>query len=103
MSVIGFPLGSTGGSTFPIWARGAVLSEPRDDVQGLPLILIGCHTRDGQAGSAVIRDGGALEGEDEAPPPGRFIGCYSGRAPGGEDVGLCWKASAVGEILASAR
>jgi hypothetical protein len=108
VSVIGFPFGLQAGGSLAVWATGFVASEPEIDFNGLPLMLVDCRSRPGQSGSAVIayRSGGAVPtvGGGTAlygAPVWRFLGVYSGRINEQSDLGLVWKATAVGELLAS--
>ena len=106
VSVVGFPFGLTGGGAFAIWATGFLATEPDVDQFGKPIVLVDCRARQGQSGSAVIahRSGGsvAMKNGDSAVfsgPVTKFIGIYSGRVNLESDLGIVWKASAIGELL----
>ncbi len=111
--VIGYPLGISGGASFPVWKRASIASEPSVDVDGVPKIIIDTATREGMSGSPVFaRNTGywAPEGktrmEDHVFGEGTtFLGVYSGRIIG-EDIlaaqlGIVWKESALVEIVES--
>ena len=108
LSVVGFPFGIQTGGSLALWAAGFMASEPDIDFNGLPVFLIDCRSRQGQAGSAVIayRSGGdvAMQGGSTAMfagPITKFLGIYSGRINGGSDLGIVWKASAIQELVDS--
>lgn len=105
VSVVGFPFGlKTDG--YPIWATGFIASEPSVDVEGMPIQLIDCRSREGQSGSPVV----AYHGSGSVPvsvgtfmvmpeAAERFIGIYSGRINSESDLGIVWKASAINELI----
>lgn len=105
VSIVGFPFGISAGGRFAIWATGHVASEPEVDFNDLPVFLVDCRTRPGQAGSAVIarRDGTVtLTSGKQVPTNGavvRFLGIYSGRLHKDADIGLVWKASAIQDLI----
>jgi hypothetical protein len=117
VSIVGFPLGRTAGSIWPIWAQGHVASEPRIPFQHLPVILIDARTNQGQSGSPVIYRQWTPSGYDSTPTGEsdfatatntRLVGVYSGRLVGtGEggqqvlDVGRVWTADAIRTVLTS--
>lgn len=108
VSVVGFPFGLQVGGSLAVWATGFVASEPRIDYNDLPIFLIDSRTRPGQSGSAVIvhRNGGAVTMADGstaimAGPVTKFLGIYSGRINEQSDLGMVWKAAAVGEIISA--
>lgn len=45
VKVIGYPFGYRINKNFPVWAVGALASEPEIDVDKLPFMLIDCRTR----------------------------------------------------------
>jgi len=106
VSVVGFPFGLTGGGCLAIWATGFIATELDVDQSGLPIVLVDCHARQGQSGSAVIahRNGGMVVMRDGgsavfSAPVTKFIGIYSGRVSAESDLGIVWKASAIKELL----
>lgn len=105
ISVVGFPFNIAAGGRFAVWAPGIVASEPDVNFNDLPLFLIDCRTRPGQAGSPVIarRDGVVtLTNGKQVPtngPVARFLGIYSGRVHKDADIGMVWKASVVHELI----
>jgi hypothetical protein len=107
ISVVGFPFAIAAGGRFAVWAPGIVASEPDTDYNDLPLFLVDCRTRPGQAGSAVVarRDGTVtLTNGKQASTNGpvtRFLGMYSGRVHKDADIGMVWKASAIQELILS--
>lgn len=107
VSVVGFPFGISAGGRFAVWAAAHVASEPEVDYNDLPLFLIDCRTRPGQAGAPVLAqrtgmvtltDGRKLPAIGTAT---RFLGMYSGRVHKDADLGMVWKASAIQELIAS--
>jgi Trypsin-like peptidase domain len=108
VSVIGFPFGVSA-EGYAIWATGFLASEPHVDVDGLPVQLIDCRTRQGQSGSPVIayrKDCWVhLDNNTSSMLAGevwKFIGVYSGRINEESDLGIVWKASAVRDLVGSA-
>ena len=106
LSVVGFPFGIQAGGSLAVWATGFMASEPDIDFGNLPVFLIDCRSRQGQSGSAVIayRSGGmvAMASGGSAAFGGhvyRFLGIYSGRINPQSDLGIVWKASAIGELV----
>lgn len=105
VSIIGFPFGRTGGGSLGIWVQGTIASEPAMEWNDLPCFLIDSRTRQGQSGSPVIvhRAGSYLSESGATVFAGdatRFVGIYSGRISDSSDLGIVWKLSALGEILA---
>ena len=107
--VLGYPRGISGSRGFPIWKRASIATEPAIQLDGLPKMLVDTATREGMSGAPVvaIADG---EFDVEGPPPPyrlpgrvyRFVGVYSGRLGKNEmeaQLGIVWKAQAVGEIV----
>lgn len=108
LSVIGFPFGISVGGALAVWATGFMASEPDIDFAGLPVFLIDCRSRQGQSGSPVVayRSGGMVGLADGSTsvfsgPVSKFLGVYSGRINAESDLGLVWKAAAVGELIAA--
>jgi trypsin-like peptidase len=108
LSIIGFPFGLTGGGAFAVWIQGSCATEPAVDWNDLPCFLVDSRTRPGQSGSPVLiyRSGGAMTMDDGSTvvttgTQERFLGIYSGRIHEDSDLGIVWKASAVGEIVDS--
>jgi hypothetical protein len=106
VSVVGFPFGRASYGKFAIWATGFIASEPDLDFERLPIVLVDCRTRQGQAGSPVIayRNGGAVTMRDGSTAffsgeVKRLIGIYSGRINDQSDIGTVWKTSIISEIL----
>lgn len=108
LSVVGFPFGIRAGGSLAVWATGSMASEPDIDFRDLPVFLIDCRSRQGQSGSPVIayrsggmvtmaKGGSALFGGSVY----RFLGIYSGRINPQSDLGMVWKASAIGELVDS--
>jgi hypothetical protein len=108
--VLGYPLGLTGGSRFPIWKRASIASEPGFDLDELPKLLIDTATRKGMSGSPVIavRRGvtqprGTSDFDDSVFGTSEtFLGVYSGRVdddPLGAQIGIVWKAEMVAQII----
>lgn len=107
VKVIGYPFGYRINRNFPVWATGALASEPEIDVDNLPLMLIDCRTRRGNSGSPVVlhypkgtmyphEDGAASTSPQDVI---RNLGIYSGRISVGSDIGRVWKLSAIVDIL----
>lgn len=107
--VLGYPRGLMKQGLLPVWKRGSIASEPELDVEDAPIMLIDTGTREGMSGSPVIavsRSSGFGRREDGTVVAGdraRLLGVYSGRY-GAEDfsevqLGLCWKASLIDEII----
>ena len=109
VSVVGFPLDIRVNGFVPVWATGFVASEPALDVDGLPIFLIDCRTRQGQSGSPVIayRTGAAVHTNGavamNAGGVSRLLGVYSGRVHKDSDLGRVWKAAAILELIRSVR
>lgn len=112
--VLGFPIGMSGGESFPVWKRGSIASEPELNIDNLPKLLIDTATREGMSGAPVFvqqrgywlseeKDsfGNFKKGQGEGR---RFIGIYSGRLGPDEfqaQLGIVWKASVIEEIIRS--
>ena len=103
--IIGFPFGETGGGSLGIWVRGSIATEFEVDWSGLPCFLVDSRTRAGQSGSPVFAysAGPAVMGGGQisitSGPQHRFLGIYSGRINSESDLGVTWRAKAVGEII----
>jgi hypothetical protein len=109
--IIGYPLGMSGGASFPIWKRATIASEPEIDIDNLPKFFVDTATREGMSGSPVYAQEtgfwipeGSNNIKDSVFGKGRrLIGIYSGRI-GAEDefkaqLGVIWKISTIEEIL----
>jgi hypothetical protein len=107
--VLGYPFG-VGPGGFPVWKRGSIAAEPQVLDPNRPCLLIDTASREGMSGSPVIRrswvshmleDGNITVGAATAT---RLVGVYSGRLattdPLDAQLGLCWPANFVGEIVA---
>lgn len=113
--VLGYPLGLDDGNGLPIWKKGSIASEPKNDLGGLPKLLIDTATRKGMSGSPVIvrRTGLTLPrgstgfGADSIfGTSDAFLGVYSNRVGDdtlGAQLGVVWKAKVVEEIIAGAK
>ncbi len=106
VSIIGFPFGLRGGLSFPVWANGFIASEPAVDQFDLPVFMIDCRCRAGQAGSAVVAhsNGGSMimsggEYKKFNGPVTRFLGIFGGRLSQHSDLGIVWRLSAVREVV----
>ena len=107
VSVIGFPFGLMGGGACAIWATGFIASEPKMNLNDLPLMLIDCRGRPGQSGSPVLvhkPNGGPIDAGDHfagalGGPITIALGIYSGRINKHSDLGMVWKMSAVWDIV----
>lgn len=104
VSIIGFPLGITSASYFPIWKGGYIASDPDLDCHGLPLILIDATTRRGMSGSPVLATASNYINKSGANiNSGRvqilFLGVYSGRENELAEIGKVWKANVIKEII----
>ena len=108
--VLGYPVGLMKQGLLPVWKRGSIASEPELDVEDRHVMLIDTGTREGMSGSPVIaisRSSGFRADETgtfTASDRARLLGVYSGRY-GAEDLsqvqlGICWKASLIDEIIA---
>ena len=107
--VLGYPMGMMTQGLLPVWKRASIASEPELKVDDKPIMLIDTGTREGMSGSPVIavsRSSGFLRNEDgtvRAADRARLLGVYSGRV-GAESLseiqlGVCWKASLIDEII----
>ena len=125
VSIVGYPLGITGGGAFPIWKTGHIASEPEIDREDLPVFLVDATTRRGMSGSPVYRRFHGLgwrtrrgtemmdsrtvrAGSSELT---RFMGVYAGRrvhrteSEDGEvieefaELGRVWKPHVIEQIL----
>jgi hypothetical protein len=107
VSIVGFPFAISAGGRFAVWSTAYVASELDADYNDLPLFLVDCRTRPGQAGAPVIaqRTGMVklIDGRQKAAPgfATRFLGIYSGRVHKDSDIGMVWKASAIQELIDS--
>ncbi|QIP14771.1 trypsin-like peptidase domain-containing protein [Spirosoma aureum] len=94
--VVGFPLGITSNSSFPIWKSGLIASEPDLDQEGKPIIWIDGVGYPGMSGSPVYfltdkliyKKGGSFN--SVGPPITYFIGVYSHIYPS-IGLGALWK------------
>lgn len=110
LHIIGFPFGVTGGGMTAIWVRGFIASEPSQNWNNLPCLLIDSRTRSGQSGSPVIAfssggptpmaDGGLAFASD---PMWQLMGVYSGRINRESDLGIVWKPEALREVIKGQR
>lgn len=105
--VLGFPKGISKQGNLPLWKRASIATEPDFDVDNQKLILIDTATRQGMSGAPVVflargtfvnKASTVVVGEASV-----LLGVYSGRF-GAEDeiaaqVGLCWKAQLIHEVL----
>ena len=105
VSIIGFPVGLTQPSGFPIWKIGHMASEHDLDHDGLPTFLVDTTVRPGMSGSPVVsRVYGAVPGSGDLlrfmSPGGatRFLGILSGGFTQPE-VGIVWRPHVIKEIL----
>jgi hypothetical protein len=104
--VIGYPLGV---APLPVWKRGSIATEPEVLVPNL-YMLVDTASRPGMSGSPVIRRSWATHMMEIGPMKSgvevmtRFVGVYSGRLtstdPLDAQLGLCWPAKYVTEIIA---
>ena len=107
--VLGYPMGLLKQGLLPVWKRGSIASEPELDVDDKRVMLIDTGTREGMSGSPVVAvsrlsafrkdETGTATASDRA----RLLGVYSGRY-GAENysevqLGICWKASLIDEII----
>ncbi len=106
VSLIGFPFGLRGGLSFPVWANGFIASEPAVDQFDLPVFLIDCRSRPGQAGAAVVAhsNGGSMimsggEYKEFSGPVTKLLGIFGGRLSNQSDLGIVWRMAAVREIV----
>jgi hypothetical protein len=110
--VLGYPFGISM-SSFPIWKRASIASEPELPIAGLPYFFIDTASREGMSGAPVIvRSLGShdLEGGGTTMtggPASRFLGIYSGRI-GAEDelkaqLGIVWRAEVVTDVIKGGR
>jgi Trypsin-like peptidase domain len=106
--VLGYPRGLALQFEFPVWKRGSIASEPHFDIGEESIILIDTSTREGMSGAPVValsrdpyrRDDGSVGAGNAA----RLLGVYSGRIGKNEEqeiqLGRCWKAVLIEEIIA---
>ncbi|MDF9716042.1 serine protease [Nocardioides sp. ChNu-99] len=104
--VVGFPFGITSGGALAVWTRGSVASEYGFDLNDLPAFLIDARTRPGQSGSPVLFHSTGVNAVPTATamimgggPITRFLGVYSGRINNESDLGVVWRARAVGDVI----
>jgi hypothetical protein len=105
VSIVGFPLGYSGGGRFAIWAQGAIASEPAIDYEDLPCFLIDSRTRPGQSGAPVIY----YSPPGNVPIPAgiafasaeqyELLGVYSGRIHNDSDIGIVWRPECITAVL----
>lgn len=104
--VLGFPLGLKPTGHFPIWKRASVATEMDIPLNDKPAFLVDAATRQGMSGSPVVyvrnRDMHVLGG---AVPTRyvEFVGVYSGRHVGGNEIeaqlGIVWKPEIIRDIV----
>ena len=105
ISILGFPLGFSGGGKFPIWKTGHIASEPDLNYNNEPIFLIDATTRGGMSGSPVfLRSGGPYKSKSgntilSTCSITKFLGVYSGRLPGDTEIGRVWKPHIIEEVL----
>jgi hypothetical protein len=112
--IVGYPY-AIGPAALPVWKRGSIASEPQVLDPERPYMLIDTATRSGMSGSPVIRrswgdqllEDGSIEtsiSKSGVATGTRFVGVYSGRLkssdPRDAQLGLCWPAHFVQEIIA---
>jgi len=106
--ILGYPFGNAA-STFPIWKRASIASEPHVSIDGQPCFYVDTASRPGMSGSPVILrswggfqtdKGGMVAGPGAAT---RFIGVYSGRIVAKDQLqaqlGVVWRAEVVDRII----
>lgn len=111
--IIGFPFGLSSGAFLPVWKSASIATEPRLDVNNLPLFYVDTASRPGMSGSPVVqhtRRAIALttsKGSRVDRFRAEFVGVYSGRIVAKDSLdaqlGLVWKARTVDEIIAGRR
>ena len=77
----------------PLFITGKITSDPNEDPNNWPMILVDCPTETGMSGSfALVRTENNLGG---------FIGVYSGRIDKGKESqgGIIWKRRVIEEML----
>ena len=107
VSIIGFPLGKSGGKQFPIWVTGFIASEPEMDAEELPMLYVNAPGRSGLSGAPVIfksyGEYRSSNGINYGNPITKFIGINSGRLePDGNissDICRIWKPVVLEQIL----
>ena len=91
--VLGYPLGKSDRGHLPIWKRASIATEPGNDYEGYPIILVDTATSKGMSGGPVIcrqtglirlrahaaTETGALAPDDLVGRGEMFLGVYSGR------------------------
>jgi hypothetical protein len=110
--ILGYPFG-IGRSTFPVWKRASIASEPYVFAKGHPYFFVDTASREGMSGSPVILrtwggyhtpEGGHITFSGSAT---RFIGIYSGRIGGKDELqaqlGMVWHAGLVDVIVKEGR
>jgi hypothetical protein len=107
--VLGYPQTLSAGG-LALWKRASVASEPTFDVDGLPKFYIDTASRSGMSGAPVfcyslwrlLPDGRRETGYFR-----RFIGIYSGRILGEDDMaaqlGIVWKEQAIRDTIEALR
>lgn len=106
--ILGYPFGIAA-STFPIWKRASIASEPHFSIDDQPCFYVDTASRPGMSGSPVIlrswggfqtNKGGMVTGPGAAT---RFIGVYSGRIVAKNllqaQLGIVWRAEVVDRII----
>lgn len=105
VSVVGYPLGTSAGESWPIWKTGHIASDPDIDFQaGKPAFLIDATTRSGMSGSPVILRLGSFSKSDGTQVLGlglatKFLGIYSGRVHEDSEIGQVWRPFVLLELL----
>ncbi|MGG3795498.1 serine protease [Pseudomonas paraversuta] len=106
VSIVGYPLGYSGGGNLPIWKTGHIATDIEINFNGeSPAFLIDATTRSGMSGSPVyIRSAGNYQARDGKSwfSDGlitRFLGVYSGRIHEDSEVGIVWRPDVLIEII----
>lgn len=113
--VTGYPFNLRGGKVWPIWKRASIASEPFEDVDDLPLMLVDTAGYHGLSGAPVIAklvdtylsEPGLRKADMNVGTYYRFVGVYSGRRKDeqGEGSQICevWKDRVIDEIIAGGK
>jgi hypothetical protein len=106
--VLGFPEGIA--TPTPLWKRATIASEPKLDINNLPVVLVDTASRPGMSGAPVIvfaRSSYPASGGSMIVSPGehhRLLGVYSGRHTVRDGIdsqlGFVWRASLIDDIHA---
>jgi hypothetical protein len=110
--ILGYPFGISV-STFPVWKRASIASEPDVFVKGQHYFFVDTASRQGMSGSPVILrtwggyhtpEGGLITASGSAT---RFIGIYSGRIGGRDEfqaqLGMVWRVGLIDVIVKEGR